>query len=107
MTALPWQWRSKRLVLGIINYIAEQDTDTTRAKVLWVEVVDAFTDEDHRYDTVEKVLYELAVFGVIQRIGKPAAGRRNVDTRALSITTLGRAWLEGDTIPLPTIEDED
>lgn len=100
--SFPWSYRSTTFVLDVIHYIAERSDDH---KVLWTEVLDRFTTEKHAWRTVEKVLYELCAFGVIQRIGKPADRRRG-DTRALTLTTLGRAWLDAELIPIPTTNEE-
>lgn len=89
----PWSYRNADWVLGIIGYIADLDKGT------WAEVVDHFTDDEHQWRTVEKVIYDLLVFGVIRRAGR--------DHRGLAITTLGRAWLDGIIIPIPTTDSEE
>lgn len=59
----------------------------------WATVVDEYTTTDTAWKTVEGTLYDLISFGAIHRIGKPAASRRRLDTRALKLTPLGALWL--------------
>lgn len=100
----PWRYRNTAFVLGIIGYIADATDDLDKAA--WPDVVDHFTDDAHTWKTVEATLYDLIAFGVVHRIGKPGDGRRRRDTRALVTTTLGRAWLDGEPIPIPDIPKE-
>lgn len=85
--------RRRALVIGLVGFLAEQDDP-----VPWDDVLVTFTTGKLSWKTLENVIRELEAFGAIHRIGKVVKGR---DTRALLATPLGRAWLEGDTMPLP------
>lgn len=102
-TWTPWRHRSNDLVIDIIEHIVSECD--TNGKALWPDVVDRFTTDRHAWKTIENVLYDLCTFGVCQRIGKHAE-RGRTDTRALVITVLGHAWLEGDIVPTPTRNKE-
>jgi hypothetical protein len=96
----PVTYRDPAIIRGVLGYLIEAADNDDKAPV--VDVRDMFADDAHTPDTVEKMLYDLQVFGAIRRTGeydrrRPAAAR---DKRRLHITTLGRHWFEG-TQPQP------
>lgn len=101
MTERPFRFRNPELVVSILGYVYDADDP-----VPWNEILDLYTDDGRPWKTVENVLYELVTFGALHRVGKPAE-RNRPDSRALKPTTLGRAWLERELVPLPTDVDDD
>jgi len=93
--------RQPQLVLAIIGHVYDAD-----GPIRWPELVEHFADDRHGWKTIENTIYELIQFGALHKIGKPADRRRRPDTRALKPTTLGRAWLERQLLPLPTDDPE-
>lgn len=90
------KFRNPTLVVAILGYVYDAGEP-----VDWSELVDAFSSDERPYKTVENTLYDLVAFGALHRVGQPGAGRKP-DTRALKETTLGRAWLDRELLPLPT-----
>lgn len=85
-------YRNPATVYAILGHLAESDE-----KMGWDEAFDTFDAVHHK--TLENILYELARFGAIARVGHPPKTRNGTDTRAIFITALGRHWLEGTTAP--------
>lgn len=96
----PLRFRNPTIVVAVLGYVYDADEP-----VPWEELVDTFTSSAHAWKTVENVVYELVAFGALHRIGAPPkksyGGKTGPDTRALKPTTLGRAWLERELVPLP------
>lgn len=92
--------RDPTLVVAILGYVYDAGEP-----VGWSELVDAFTADERPWKTVENTIYDLVTFGALHRVGQPGTGRK-LDTRALKATTLGRAWLDRELIPLPTDPDD-
>lgn len=90
------RFRNPELLLALVAYVYDAD-----GPVPWNELLEVFTDDGRPWKTVENTLYDLVTFGAFHRIGKPAQ-RGKPDTRALKPTTLGRAWLDRELLPLPT-----
>jgi hypothetical protein len=82
--------------MAIVRFVADADHIGRQ----WPRVVDHFTDDDHEWRTVEKAIYDLLAFGAIYRTGQPST-RGKPDRRVLTLTTLGRAWLDGERIDRP------
>lgn len=97
----PLARRPLDLVTGLLGYVYE-----AAEPVPWLELAGRFSEEGaHRMKTVENVLYELVAFGALHKVGKPGYARVP-DSRALRPTTLGRAWLERELLPLPGAPDD-
>ncbi len=96
----PLGFRNPTLVVALVGYVADAD-----APVPWIELLDTFADAAV-WKTIENVLYELVAFGALHRVGKPATRNRR-DSRALKLSTLGRAWLDRELLPLPTDHEDD
>lgn len=94
------RFRNPTLVVAILGYIYDAGEP-----VGWNELVETFASDDRPWKTIENTLYDLLAFGALHRIGQPGA-RRRADTRALKATTLGRAWLDREVLPLPTDPDD-
>lgn len=96
MTGRPRIYRREpELVLAVLEFL-DQAIDA----VPWTELVDRFSSPERPWKAVENVLYDLAHFGAVHRVGKAAYGRRK-DERAVRLTELGSAWLHGMTsLPL-------
>jgi hypothetical protein len=92
-------WRPPALVLGLLGYVYDAE-----APIPWDEAVEVFTTEETPYKTVEATLYDLIAFGALHRIGAPAGVRGKTDTRALKATDLGRAWIAGEILVVPTLD---
>lgn len=93
--------RTVSLTLAILAAIYE---DEDEHGVPWSAILETFTTTTTTAKTVENTLYELLAFGAIRRNGERARGR-HLDSRRLLPTSLGRAWLEQDTLPPLTRED--
>lgn len=96
----PLRYRSPTLVAAILDHVQELGS------VRWAELVETHSDAGHAWRTVEATLYDLITFGALHRIGQPSTSRRP-DTRELRLTTLGRAWLDQRTEPLPGAPHDD
>lgn len=94
------RFRSPELVVAIVGYVYDAD-----GPVPWNELLEVFTENGRPWKTIEGTLYDLVSFGALTRIGKPAQ-RSKPDSRALKPTTLGRAWLDRELLPLPTDPDD-
>jgi hypothetical protein len=90
------RFRNPELLLALVGYVYDAD-----GPVPWNELLEVFTEDGRPWKTVENTLYDLVTFGAFHRIGKPAQ-RGKPDSRALKPTTLGRAWLDRELLPLPT-----
>ena len=90
------RFRNPELLLALVGYVYDADEP-----VPWNELLEVFTEDGRPWKTVENTLYDLVTFGAFHRIGKPAQ-RGKPDSRALKPTTLGRAWLDRELLPLPT-----
>lgn len=101
MTERALRFRNPVLVVGIIGYVYDSDEP-----VPWDELVGTFTSDERPWKTVENTLYELQQFGALQRVGRPG-GKGKKDTRALKPTTLGRAWLDRELVPIPGHDDDE
>lgn len=88
----PITYRNPATVIAILGHLAETDE-----KMTWDQALETFTTDTLNWKTVENILYDLARFGAIARVGHPPKTRAGADTRAIFITTLGRHWLEGTT----------
>lgn len=95
------RFRNPTLVVAILGYVYDAEEP-----IPWEELLGTFAVAGRSWKTVENVLYELVAFGALHRIGKPAI-RGGPDTRAVKPTVLGRAWLDGDPVPLPGREHVD
>lgn len=97
MTA-PLRFRSPELVVEILGLVYDRAEE--EPPIGWIELVVGLSDSN-QWKTVENTIYELVAFGALHRIGRPAQGRRGIDTRALKPTALGRAWLDRELLELP------
>lgn len=98
----PLHWRPPDLVTGLLGYVYESEEP-----VPWLELAGRFAEEGaYPMKTIENVLYELVALGALHRIGKPGYARVP-DSRALRPTALGRAWLDGELLPLPGTTEEE
>lgn len=94
----PITYRHPTTVAAILGYITEANDEGR--KPTWDEMVDHVTTEVVAWRTAENILYDLAAFGAIVKHGAVRGrGVHRVDSRALSITTLGRHWLAGTQPP--------
>lgn len=91
----PLRYRSPELVHELLVAVYTAETP-----IPWENLVDAHTDADRAWRTVEATIYDLVAFGALHKIGKPAQ-RGRPDTRALKPTPLGRSWLRQELRPLP------
>lgn len=94
-TRTPILFRKPELVLGLLHYVYDEEEP-----IPWVELVSIFSDPTP-WKTVEATIYDLVKFGALHRIGKPG-NRHAADTRALKPTALGRAWLDGELLEVPS-----
>lgn len=97
--AHPVYRRRRSLTIGIVAYLADQERPTP-----WDELVELFATEKLSWKTVENTVRDLENFGALHRIGKTTRG---ADSRALTATELGRAWLAQETPPLPGQTSDD
>lgn len=100
----PVRFRPAELVYGILDYIRDVELADQPAPE-WNEIVEHFTSAAIEWKTVENTMFDLIQFGALHRIGKPPAGRRIRDSRALKTTDLGRAWIDQELEPLLDVED--
>jgi hypothetical protein len=94
----PIQYRHPTTVTAILGYTAEANDDNR--KPTWDEIVDHATTAGIEWRTAENIIYDLCAFGALYRHGAVRGrGENRQDTRAVSITTLGRHWLAGTNPP--------
>lgn len=92
-------YRDRDLVLNVLAYLVDADDDPDSDEpVPEAELVSLFAEEAGiAAKTVETVLYDLRRFGAVYRAGAMRKARRPATYR---ITDLGRAWLEGERLPM-------
>lgn len=91
----PITYRDQAAIRSLLEFLVEcQDEDADKAT--FTEVLETLASEGHNPDTLENMVYELQAFGAIRRTGRYLPGKGK-DSRRLSITTLGRHWLNGTT----------
>lgn len=96
MKPSPLRYRPRDLVAAILGAVYTADTNEDDP-YRWTDLVDEFTDDQHKAKTVDNVIRELVSYGALHKTGDIARGR---DTRVIHPTPLGRAWLDRELLPL-------
>ena len=87
------RYRSPGLILALLGMIYDEPNP-----IRWPDLVAEFATTTTPTKTIENTLHDLAKYGAIHKSGRYTA--RN-DTRTVTGTTLGQAWLNQQLVPHP------